>query len=155
MSGPLRALLTITVAACTLAGCASTPQASAERDAEAKLFVSQPADATIYIYRPDASFDTEDDTVLWMDGRLIGATVPQTYFQVHAAPGPHLLNGIGVDNGRLQLEVRPGEIYFVRLQVRAGHSAFELVDPARGRRELPACCVLLENWRPGQRPLLR
>ncbi|RPJ46435.1 MAG: DUF2846 domain-containing protein [Betaproteobacteria bacterium] len=157
MSRHLQALLTILVAACGLAGCASTPEASAARDAEAKLFVSQPADATVYIYRPEASPDieTEDNTALWMDGRLIGATVPQTYFRIHAAPGLHLFNGIGLDNGRLRLEVRPGEIYFVRLQVTAGQSRMEPVDPVQGRQELSACCVLLETWRPGQRPLLR
>jgi hypothetical protein len=140
-----------------LAGCASTPLASAERDAEAKLFVSQPAVATIYIYRPAVSPDieTEVDTTLWMDSRLIGATLPRTFFLIHAAPGLHLFRGVGPDNGRLRLEVRPGEIYFVRLQVVAGQSRMEPVDPTRGRQELSACCVLLENWRPGQRPLLR
>lgn len=157
MSRHLQALLTTLFAACALAGCASTPQASAERDAEAKLFISQPAVAAIYIYRPAASRDVETqvDTTLWMDGRLIGATLPRTFFLIHAAPGSHLFRGTGPDNGRLRLEVRPGEIYFVRLQVVAGQSRMEPVDPIQGRQELSACCVLLENWRPGQRPLLR
>jgi len=157
VSRHLQALIATLVAAFALAGCASTPLASAARDAEAKLFVSQPAVATIYIYRPATSPDIENevDTTLWMDGRLIGTTLPRTFFLIHAAPGLHLFNGIGLDNGRLRLEVRPGEIYFVRLQVTAGQSRLEPVDPVQGRQELSACCVLLENWRPGQRPLLR
>jgi hypothetical protein len=157
MSRYLQALLIILVATCTLAGCASTPQASAERDAEAKLFIPQPDAATIYIYRLRASRDIEskDNTTLWMSGRLIGSTLPLTFFWIHATPGPQLFNGVGPDNGRLRLEVGPGEIYFVRLQVTAGQSRMELVDPIQGRQELTACCVLLEYWRPGQRPLLR
>jgi hypothetical protein len=90
-----------------------------------------------------------------MSGRLIGSTLPLTFFWIHATPGPQLFNGVGPDNGRLRLEVGPGEIYFVRLQVTAGQSRMELVDPIQGRQELTACCVLLEYWRPGQRPLLR
>jgi hypothetical protein len=156
MSRPLRALLATLVAVCTLAGCASTPQASAERDAEAKLFIPQPDEATIYIYRLRASRDIDrDNTTLWMSGRLIGSTLPQTFFWIQTPPGPQLFNGVGPDNGRLRLEVSPGQIYFVRLQVTAGQSRMELVDPAQGRQELTACCVLLEYWRPGQRPLLR
>lgn len=155
MQRQVRALLAAAVAACALTGCASTPQASAGRDAEAKLFIPQPADATIYIYRPDKSAVSEDDTVIWINGRLIGASLPQTYFQVYAVPGIQALKGIAPDNGQLRLEVRPGEIYFVRLQVLGGQSFFSPVEASKGRQELTACCVLLENWRPGQRPLLR
>lgn len=138
-------------------GCASTPQASAERDADAKLFVSQPAYASIYIFRPAAAADIETkvDTTLWMDGRLIGATLPRTFFLIHAAPGEHLFRGTGPDNGRLRLEVRTGELYFVRLQIVAGQSRMVPVDPIQCRQELTDCCFLLEYWRPGQRPLLR
>jgi hypothetical protein len=69
--------------------------------------------------------------------------------------GNHLLNGVGADNGRLSLATRPGEIYFVSLAVVGGQSYFAVVAPDTGRKTLAACCALLENWAPGQRPLLR
>ncbi|MDH4151077.1 MAG: DUF2846 domain-containing protein [Betaproteobacteria bacterium] len=137
-----------------VAACASTPQATRERDREAKNFEPQPATSTIYVFRPDFP-DPEEDTVLWVDGRLIGSTLPQTYFRIHLNPGLHFFNGVAGDDGAIRLETRPGEIYFIRLQAVAGRSVFEHVDAATGRRELTNCCYLLENWRPGQRPLLR
>lgn len=134
--------------------CASTPQASHERDAEAKEFRTHPASAALYVYRPDAS-SVEEDSVLYIDQRLIGATLPRTYFRADARPGKHLLHGLGYDAGRIEIDVRPGEIYFVSLRVVGGQSHFALEDSAAGRRGVLACCVLLENWSPGQRPLLR
>lgn len=148
-------LLVAAAALCALGGCASTPEASPERDADAKLFGSQPAHATLYVYRPDTTASSEDDSLLIFDGKLIGATLPQTFFRIVAEPGTHVFSGVAVDNGRLQLEGRPGEIYFIRLRVAGGQSFFEPVNPGQGRSELLGCCALLENWRPGQRPLLR
>jgi hypothetical protein len=136
------------------AGCASTPQATTERDTEAKQFVSNPGSSTLYVYRTDFG-DSESDSVLWIDGRLIGATLPRTFFRVNVDPGSHTLNGAGHDIGKVVLETRPGEIYFVSLSVSAGQSVFRLESAESARNALITCCVLLENWAPGQRPLLR
>ena len=136
-----------------LAACASTPEASPERDAAAKDFHTHPATAALYVYRPDTALDEE--SVLYMDGRIIGSTLPGTYFRIDARPGKHRLHGIGADSGSLELEVRPGELYFVSLRVSGGNSRFARVDPAKGRQVVGSCCTLLENWAPGQRPLLR
>ena len=133
-------------------GCASTPQASDERDAEAKQFGSSPAVSTVYVYRPDPG---QDDSVLWIDGWLIGATLPRAFFRVHLDPGGHVLTGMAADSGRLELETRPGEVYFVEQAVFLGRSHFRPVPAESGRKAITNCCSLLENWAPGQRPLLR
>ena len=135
-----------------LSGCASTPQASDERDHEAKAFGSHPATAAVYVYRPDIQ---QDDSVLWVDRRLIGSTLPQTYFLIHLEPGQHLLEGFARDNGRLKLETRPGEAVFVELRVSDGQSRFRRVSADLGQKTLMNCCALMENWAVGQRPLLR
>ena len=144
-------------AALAVAGCASTPEASRERDAEAKRFESRPDAAVIYVYRSDfASTEmASDDTVLYVDGRLIGATLPLTFFRFDVREGVHLLHGYGHDQGRLTLETRAGQIYFVLLQPAGGVSDFRRVDAAAGKRDILRCCTLLETWVPGQRPLLR
>ena len=137
-----------------LTGCASTPQASRERDAEASQFASAPAHSTLYVYRPE--FDNSDwDTVLWINGRLVGATLPRTFFRVNVEPGKHTLTGMGYDNGRFTLETRPGELYFIALSSISGNSLFWQVSPETGKQAIGRCCALLENWAPGQRPLLR
>jgi hypothetical protein len=134
------------------AGCASTPQASRERDAQAKTFDTHPATAAIYVYRNDNA--PEEESVLFVDGRLIGATLPRTYFRFNVRPGTHRLHGIGADTGNLVFEAHAGDIVFISLRVLNGISHFQPVSDAAGRESIRACCALLENWAPGQRPLI-
>jgi len=143
-------------AALALAGCASVPQASSGRDAQAKRFETHPRSATLYVYRDDFPVGSlyMQDSVLYLDNRLIGATLSRTYFRIDLRPGPHLLHGFAFDQGRLRLETRPGELHFVSLTVADGTSYFAEVRPEIARREIARCCELLENWAPGQRPLL-
>jgi hypothetical protein len=135
-------------------GCASTPQATRENDAAAKRFEANPAAATLYVYREEQNGGTED-SVLYVDRRLIGATLPASYFRVYVRAGEHQLRGYGYDHGTLEISTRAGEVYFVSLKVVSGYSHFRLEDPVRAKRIITACCGLLENWAPGQRPLLR
>lgn len=154
----MRARLALLVAMIALAGCASTPQASRERDAEAKRFLSRPDAAVIYVYRndfPTLGGESSNDSVLYVNDRLIGATLPMTFFRFDVRAGEHLLQGVARDQGRLTLNTRDGALYFVSLQVVGGRSVFRLVDAETGKREILRCCSLMENWEPGQRPLLR
>ncbi|HSN42135.1 MAG TPA: hypothetical protein VLT92_18320 [Burkholderiales bacterium] len=137
-----------------VAGCASTPQASSQRDADARQFRSHPATSAIYVYRTDRNVE-DSDSDLYIDGRLIGATLPLSFFRVDVNPGMHALNGMGQDQGALKMETRPGQIYFVELQVIGGNSFFAIVEPQIAQKTIIACCTLMENWAPGQRPLLR
>ena len=137
-----------------VASCASTPQASPEQDAAAKQFVSHPAAATIYVYRSEFNH-LERDSVLYIDGRLVGQTLPGAFFRIDTVPGRHVLHGIGADVGLLSMNVRPGQVYFVSADVIAGHTRFQLVPDRLAKERVTACCALLENWAPGQRPLLR
>jgi hypothetical protein len=143
----------VALIALLIAACASTPQASPERDAEAKEFRPDPRSASVHIFRP--TLNTGSDSVLYVDQKLIGSTLAGGFFVVRLRPGVHTLSGIANDQGRLQLEVRAGELYFVRLTVRGGQSLFEPVSVETGKREVLRCCVLFESWEPGQRPLLR
>ena len=154
----MRALLALLFAMIALSGCASTPQASRERDAEAKRFLSRPDAAVIYVYRndfPTLGGESSNDSVLYVNDRLIGATLPMTFFRFDVRAGEHLLRGVARDMGRLTLNTRDGELYFVSLQVVGGRSVFRLVDAETGKRDILRCCSLMENWEPGQRPLLR
>lgn len=154
MTRAARALACCLLAA--LGGCASVPQASRDRDAEAKQYITHPGVSTLYVFRGDfpAGFDA-DDSVLYVNGRLIGATLPGTYFRIELRPGEHLLHGYAHDQGRIRVNAPPSEITFVSLNVVAGTSHFGQVAPEAAKREIARCCVLMENWAPGQRPLLR
>lgn len=151
MGLPLLAVLLL-----TLSACASTPQASRALDAEAKRFISHPGFAAIYVFRPDFPTREMEDTVLHVDDRLIGQTLPGTFFRVDVQPGTRVVLGsAGVGSG-IKIDARPGELYFVQLNVLSGTSPrLTLVKAEEARPAIVKCCVLLENWAPGQRPLLR
>ena len=154
---PRGALVTMAAAVLAMGGCASTPQATAGRDAEAKQFIARPNAVAIYVYRDDfaAMGQSTDDTVLYVGSRLIGATLPTTFFRIDVQAGEHLLHGHAYDQGSLKIDTRLGEIYFVSLQSTGGTSRFTLVKPETGKRDILLCCALMENWAPEQRPLLR
>ena len=146
--------LALAVLALLVVACASTPQATPDRDAAAKEFNTHPSAATIYVYRSPFNH-TEFDSVLYIDGRLIGRTLPGAYFRIDTVPGRHVLHGTGVDLGEYAINARPGQIYFVSLDVVAGHSHFEQVPESTAQERVRACCALLENWAPNQRPFVR
>jgi hypothetical protein len=140
-----------------VAGCASTPQAFPGQDALAKRFQTNPEAATVYIYRPGEHPDEsvgDVSSVLYVDQRLIGQTMAGRYFLVSLQPGTHVLAGITTDAGRMKLEVRAGQLYFVRLRVHDGSSLFTPVSVESGKRELSECCVLFENFKPGDESLV-
>jgi hypothetical protein len=138
------------------AGCTSVPQASRERNAEAQRYMTHPQTATLYVYRDDFAGDIrENNSVLYVDGRIVGATLPGGYFRIDVRPGRRTLHGDGPDQGRITVDAPASEITFVVLNVAGGTSHFRQVAPGTGKRDLARCCVLLENWAPGQRPLLR
>ncbi|HSB49612.1 MAG TPA: DUF2846 domain-containing protein [Burkholderiales bacterium] len=145
----------ILLIAVLVAGCTSTPQATPERDADAKRFDSRHDAATIYVYRDEFATSPSDDTVLYVDDRLIGSTLPKTFFRFDVRAGTRLLHGYGYDQGTLKIDARDGEIYFISLKTTGGTSDFRLVAPETGKRDILRCCALLENWAPDQRPLLR
>lgn len=138
-----------------LGGCASTPQATPARDAEAKQFITHPGFAGIYVYRPDFLTAEMDDSTLYVDDRMIGATLPGTFFRIDVQPGPHVVSSSAAGSTQLKVDTRPDELYFVQLNVMSGSSRLALVDPETAKRAIRKCCALMENWAPGQRPLLR
>ena len=141
------------VAAATLvAGCTWVPPAPLQDHALAKEFITHPDAATIYIYRSQFNhYDT--DTILYLDGRVIGSTTAGTYFRLDINPGRHILHGTGVDTGEISVETRPGQIYFVALDVFGAQSKFRLVPDTVGRSRVVSCCTLLDSSMPGLRPL--
>jgi uncharacterized protein DUF2846 len=138
-----------------LGGCASTPQATPRSDAEAKQFITHPGFAGIYVFRPDFKADMMEDTVLYVDDRIIGQTLPGTFFRVDVQPGSRVVRSSAAGSSQVTVTARADELYFVELNVSGGNSRLSLVTPDAAKRTILRCCALMENWAPGQRPLLR
>lgn len=136
---------TAVLALCALTGCIWTPRASPELDSAMKEFPAYAYGATIYVYR--SSFSRPDEeSILYMDGRVVGYTRPGTYFRIDTVPSRHVLHGIGLDSGQLAIDARAGEIYFVRLDIIGGQSKYRFESNQTARDQIRACCVMLENW---------
>jgi hypothetical protein len=136
-----------------LAGCASTPEASLESDADAKQFIPAPNAAIVYIYRPIGS--GSGVSTIWVDGRLVGELLPQSFFRVAARAGHNRITTSANDPGRLEFDTSNGGVYFVEARVDGetqseANSRFRMVDPRVGRAQIERCCQMLETWRPGQ-----
>jgi len=135
-----------------LAGCASTPETSRERDAEAKRFEPVTRDSVIYVYRPDrAGLSTA--TTLWADGRLIGESLPGTYFRVIVFAGRTLLHTSGPDTGRIEVTTQGNDVTYVEVQATDKESpatVFRVVPAEEAQIAIRACCTRLDLWRPGQ-----
>jgi hypothetical protein len=154
MSHALKITSTLTLLLALLGGCASTPEASPDTDADAKRFESAPNAAIIYLYRPLAPGGNAAST-LWVDGRLIGETLSTTFFRVAVRPGRNRISASGSDAGRLEIDTQAAGIYFVETQVLgdaqgASTTFFRSVAPATGKAAILRCCNMLETWRPGQ-----
>jgi hypothetical protein len=139
-----------------LTACASTPEADPLRDAEAKRFEAVTRDSVIYVYRPDGGTGTAE-TTLWADGRLVGVSLPQTFFRVIVLPGKTLLDTSGPDNGRIEITTQGNDVTYVEMRAfddQSPRSRFRLMTAEDAQAAIRACCTRLEVWRPGQPRLL-
>lgn len=125
-----------------------------QSDAEAKRFEAGTRTAIIYIYRADAP-NSGGVSTLWLDDRLVGQSLPNTFFRVNARPGRNRITASGNDVGRLEIDTREGDVYFVSMSVfgegeGSSNTIFRSVTPEIGKQEILRCCTMLETWRPGQ-----
>lgn len=140
------------------AACASTPEATPERDAEAKRFEPVTRDAVIYVYRPDMS-GTAATATLYANGRIIGASIPGTYFRIIVLPGRTLLDTFPPDAGRIEVETRGNDVVFIEMRTHGGdegtpNTHFRRMPPEAAKAAILDCCTMLEVWRSNQPRLL-
>src|SRR3954469_2801020 len=107
-------ITTAAIAVTLLAACASTPEASLSKDADAKRFESATNAAIVYIYRPYADRGV---STLWVNGRLVGETLGQTFFRVPVRAGRTIINASGNDPGRIAFDTKLDGVYYVETQV--------------------------------------
>lgn len=149
---------TVLVYALWCAACASTPEATRERDAEAKEFDPVTRDAVIYVYRPGSTLGSPE-TTLWVDWRLVGASLPGTYFRVLVLPGRNLIDTSPPDTGQIEVNTRGNDVTFVEMRTLGGRegtpsSHFRVMPPEQAKAAIRACCTRFETWRFDQPRLL-
>ena len=144
MGARIRTLAAALGTALLAAGCLFTTIADPQNDAAAKQFATHPAAASIFVYRSRFNHQA-GDSVLYLDGRIVGMTQPGAYYRLDTTPGVHTLHGTGSDSGQIMVTARGGQLYFVSVDVIGGHSSFSLVAEDAGREQVRACCVLMNT----------
>ena len=141
-----------------LAACASTPQATPERMAEAKRFEPVTREAVIYIYRPGIAL-SGPETTLWVDNRLVGASLPGTFFRVIALPGRNTIDTSPPDTGRIEVNTQGNDVTYVEMITEGGrnnapNTRFRVIQSGEAKSAIADCCWMLETWRYNQPRLL-
>ena len=154
----MRARRCLSILMLVCAGCSSTPEATRERDAEAKRFEPVTREAVVYVYRPGIVL-SGPETTLWIDNRLVGSSLPGTFFRVIALPGSNLIDTSPPDTGRIRITTQGNDVTFVELRTEGGPdgvpvSLFRVMPPEEAQAAIAACCRMLETWRYNQPRLL-
>ncbi|MCC7082728.1 MAG: hypothetical protein IT530_18850 [Burkholderiales bacterium] len=141
-----------------LSACASTPLATPERMAEATRFEPVTREAVIFIYRPGFAL-SGPETTLWVDSRLVGSSLPGTFFRVIALPGRNVIDTSPPDTGRIEVTTQGNDVTFVEMTTRGGTNGspstrFRVMSPQQAKAAIVDCCWMLETWRYNQPRLL-
>ena len=119
-----------------LTGCASVPMAPLDLDTKAKEFSPPPNKASLYIYRNEI-FGAAIPITVSVNGKTMGRTGPQTYFQLNIIPGKYTVESHAENVSSFSLSVEAGKNYFVWQEVKMGMffagSKLQQVDETTGR----------------------
>jgi len=132
-------LMAIIVATSLLAGCATVPMESKEQTNMAKMF-NPPSEgsAGLYIYR-SGSFGGALKKDVWVDGKCIGETAPNTFFyeEVSGNQEHKISTESEFSPNDLLVKTDGGKNYFVKQYIKmglfVGGAGLELVDEEKGK----------------------
>jgi len=137
-----------------LSACVATPTGTSSQNAKAETFQPVPGKAVVYIYRLEYNNNAAD---LQFNGKMLGESLPGTYFRVTAPPGEQVVQGVGGDMGTIRLQVAAGGIAYVRNEPTGGlgsiQSHFAIMPAGKAQADIRRCCSLLDNYAHGQRRL--
>lgn len=107
-------------------------------DLQAKRFETLPDKGVIYLFRDYPDF-IDDGATVTVDGIMQGTTYPGTYLRLELDPGRHRIAGFAGDAGRIDVDIGPGEMWFLQQVVvqpfiGPALSHFRVVDPNYGRQ---------------------
>ncbi len=100
-----------------LAACVSgVPLADANADAQAKLFSANPNVGRVYIFEAFAPISTHNIPVV-VGTQIVGQLSKGTFMALDLKPRSYLFTSVGgANNPPLNLDVRPDQIYFLRMK---------------------------------------
>lgn len=113
-------LIAIITSMTILAGCASVPMVSAEKDLQTKQFSPVPGKSSIYIFRNGNVIGQAIKTTITLNDKVVGKTAIRTYLNVVTNPGQQKISCLSEVNKSILLNTKPDQLYFVSQGMRMG-----------------------------------
>ena len=130
-------LIGLLVGVSVLSGCASVAMVDPQRDAAAKSFVAPADKAGLYIYRNE-SMGAAVKMDVAIDGQAVGQTAANTYLYKEVAPGKRVITSSAENTATLEVDARPGALYYVWQEVKMGvlyaRNKLHLVSEEEGKK---------------------
>ncbi|MGI9532997.1 DUF2846 domain-containing protein [Lutimonas sp.] len=146
-------LLPILLITLLLGSCASTSKAPESKSNEAKSFNALADKGTVYLYRTGRAVGAAGQLIVKINSMDAGGTGPGTFFKWDLKPGTYTFSSsTGESSAVVQIDVKAGQIYFVRQDARMGINngrvTIKEVDSNKGQKELNNCKLLVSSYIP-------
>jgi hypothetical protein len=133
--------------------CASVSKAPSEESTEAKSFIAPVDKGTVYLYRTGRAVGAVGQLNVKVNGIEAGGTGPGTFFKWDLNPRIYtFLSSTPESSATVQLDVKPGQVYFLRQDARLGVSSGRVtlkeVDSGKGKKEVQNCKLLISSYVP-------
>jgi hypothetical protein len=134
-------------------GCASTSKAPENMSTEAKAFQAPVDRGSVYLYRTGRIVNAAAQLNVKVNGADAGGTGPGTFFKWDLKPGTYtFFSSTGEASAIVQLEVKAGEVYYIRQDARIGINdsrvSMKEVSDSKGRKEVEGCKLLVSSYMP-------
>lgn len=134
-------------------GCASTSKAPSEKSQEAKSFQAPDDRGTVFVYRTGRAVGAAGQLQVKVNSTDAGGTGPGTFFRWDLQPGTYTFSSsTGESSAVVQLDVKAGEVYFIRQDARLGidkgRVSMKEVDAKKGQKEVQGCKLLVSSYVP-------
>jgi hypothetical protein len=146
-------LIAIAIATLTTTSCASTSKASESKNSEALTFEAPADRGSVFLYRTGRMVGAAGQLQVRVNSQAAGGTGPGTFFRWDLKPGTYTLSSsTGESSAVVQIEVKAGELYFVRQDARmgieSGRVTMKEVDDKQGKSEVSNCKLLVSSYVP-------
>lgn len=133
--------------------CASTSKASADKSDAAKSISSSSDKGTVFVYRTGRAVGAAGQLQVKVNSRDAGGTGPGTFFRWDLKPGAYTFSSsTGESSAIVQLDVKAGEVYYLRQDARLGIANGRVtlveVDNRKGKNEIKGCKLLVSSYIP-------
>jgi len=136
-----------------MSGCASVSKAPTEKSEEAKSFAAPDNKGSVFLYRTGRAIGAAGQLSVKINDLDAGETGPGTFFRWDLTPGTYtFLSSTSESSATVQLEVKAGQVYFIRQDARmgidSGRVTMKEVSDTKGIDEVKNCKLLVSSYVP-------